>query len=136
MHNVSKLGDAIHMCPWKQAFAAFTPGPRDSGLGSFVAAANADAVAPMLTSRRCRPLPTRVHRLPKPPSRTFGLLRFFPEKMEKFRRTQLEAYLQELLAIPEALANRAVLSFLGLVSSSRWGGRLASTHLDRGGFRR
>ncbi|CAN0500142.1 unnamed protein product, partial [Ectocarpus sp. 12 AP-2014] len=49
-------------------------------------------------------------RLPKPPTRTFGMLRLFPEKMERLRRDQLERYLQELLSIPEALANRAVLS--------------------------
>ncbi|CAB1097094.1 unnamed protein product [Ectocarpus sp. CCAP 1310/34] len=58
-------------------------------------------------------------RLPAPPMRTFGMLRLFPVKMERLRRHQLERYLQELLSIPEALANRAVLSFLGLVSSSR-----------------
>ncbi|CAM9880168.1 unnamed protein product, partial [Hapterophycus canaliculatus] len=58
-------------------------------------------------------------RLPEPPTRTFGMLNLFPEKMERFRRGQVEAYLQELLSIPEALANRMVLSFLGLVSSSR-----------------
>ncbi|CAN0043706.1 unnamed protein product, partial [Ectocarpus sp. 4 AP-2014] len=57
--------------------------------------------------------------LPKPPMRTFGMLRLFPEKMERIRRGQLERYLQELLSIPEALTNRGVLSFLGLVSSSR-----------------
>ncbi|CAM9278948.1 unnamed protein product [Scytosiphon promiscuus] len=57
-------------------------------------------------------------RLPEPPKRTFGMLKLFPEKMERFRRDQLETYLQELLSIPEALANRAVMSFLGLVSSS------------------
>lgn len=58
-------------------------------------------------------------RLPKPPTRTFGMLRIFPEKMERFRRDQLEAYMQELLSIPEAVTNRAVLSFVGLVSTSR-----------------
>ncbi|CAN0274170.1 unnamed protein product, partial [Ectocarpus sp. 13 AM-2016] len=51
--------------------------------------------------------------------RTFGMMRLFPEKMERLRRDRLERYLQELLSTPEALANRAVLSFLGLVSSSR-----------------
>ncbi|CAM9647895.1 unnamed protein product, partial [Ascophyllum nodosum] len=57
-------------------------------------------------------------RLPKPPARTFGLMRIFPETMEKLRRDQLEAYIQELLSIPEALTNRSVLSFLGLISTS------------------
>lgn len=34
------------------------------------------------------------YRLPKPPRRTFGLMRIFPEKAERFRRGELEAYLQ------------------------------------------
>ena len=36
----------------------------------------------------------RLCRLPKPPRRTFGLRRIFPEKAERFRRGELEAYLQ------------------------------------------
>jgi len=72
-------------------------------------------------------------RLPKPPTRTFGMLRIFPEKMERFRRDQLEAYMQELLSIPEAMTNRVVLSFVGLVSTSRYLAGLVVNSFDEPG---